>query len=81
MEKSFYTNEIRGVGENNMKASNTNCRKEYGEREFIYCLWHNKLVQLPRLAPGKPENEYSTLIKLLGIFFRPREIIVPLAKG
>lgn len=32
------------------------------------------------IIPRKAENVHSTLIKLLGIFFKPREIVVPLAK-
>ena len=32
------------------------------------------------ITPRKAENGHSTLIKLLGIFFKPREIVVPLAK-
>lgn len=75
----IINNGIREVGENNVKADNTNYWKEDGEREFIYCLY--KLVQLPMVTPRKLENVYSTLIKFLGISFRPREIIVPLAKG
>lgn len=69
------------MGKNNIKAYNTNCWREFREREFIYCLWDNKLVQLLlRAILRKAKKIYSIVIKLLGIPFRPREIIVPLAK-